>query len=279
MLLDKFRNAKITEIKHLEQLQRLRSLPPVWNGNRPSFSSKLRPVGGLPAIIAEYKRASPSKGKICENVDVSEASLAYAENGASALSILTEELYFKGHLSFIRKAQETLSSQGYNLPLLRKDFVMDPLQIRITASTPASAVLLIVRLTPDPFLLRDLRLQAESYGMDAVVEVFGEEDLGIARASGAQIVQVNARDLETLQVNTDAVLELAHKKPPQDNELWIAASGISKGAQLLDTVKAGYSAVLVGTALMNEGTPGLTLHKLIDYAQRPTCEHTKNNGQ
>lgn len=149
-----------------------------------------------------------------------EAAKQYAEAGASCLSVLTEETYFKGTLGYLKR----MSAPG--LPLLRKDFIFDRLQVAATAATPASALLLIVRLTPDAALLRSLREQAEAHGIDAVVEIFDEADLALARESGARIIQVNARDLDTLQVDRSACLRLAERfHQAGDNEAWIAASG------------------------------------------------------
>ena len=146
------------------------------------------------------------------------------------------------------------------LPLLRKDFIFDRLQVAATAATPASALLLIVRLTPDATLLRSLREQAEAHGIDAVVEIFDEADLALARESGARIIQVNARDLDTLQVDRSACLRLAERfHQAGDNEAWIAASGISVSNHLRQAVGVGYQAVLVGTSLMDGGAPGAAL--------------------
>lgn len=143
---------------------------------------------------------------------------------------------------------------------------MDPLQVEATAATPASALLLIVRLTPDPKDLRTLREQAESYGIDAVVEVFDKADLELARESGARIIQVNARDLETFHVDRQAGLDLIRDCPPLGEEVWIAASGVSEGVHLVEAAKAGFTAALVGTALMKDGRPGEAVSKLLAEA-------------
>ena len=148
-------------------------------------------------------------------------------------------------------------------PLLRKDFLFDPLQIAATAATPASALLLIVRLAPDAGLLRELREQAESFGMQAVVEIFDTEDLQLARQSGARIIQVNARDLETFAVDSNACLELIRRCPPEGEERWIAASGLSRTEHLRAAAEVGYDAVLIGTALMEQEDPGVALRRLL----------------
>lgn len=255
-MLEKFREAKQREIAILKNSRQL----PEYQGQRPSFSGALNSKNGLPAVIAEYKRASPSKGLICETVSPSLASSEYASNGASALSILTEEDWFKGNLDYLARAR----AAAPDLPILRKDFIFDSLQIRATASTPASALLLIVRLVPQARLLRNLREEAEKFNIECVVEVFDDADLAIARESGAQIIQVNARDLDTLKVNRKACLELIKANPPSEKEKWIAASGMDSGEHLIQAYDAGFDAVLVGTALMANGQPGLALRKLLE---------------
>ena len=172
--------------------------------------------------------------------------------------MLTEETYFKGHAPGYLKR---MSASG--LPLLRKDFIFDRLQVAATAATPASALLLIVRLTPDAALLRSCASRREAHGIDAVVEIFDEADLALARESGARIIQVNARDLDTLQVDRSACLRLAERfHQAGDNEAWIAASGISASAHLRQAAGVGYQAVLVGTSLMDGGAPGAALKGL-----------------
>ena len=259
MLLEKFRTAKQPEIQALRQLEYINMLPHPLRIERPSFLDALRaPGGALPHVIAEFKRASPSRGDILLDFPPEEAAKQYAEAGAACLSVLTEETYFKGTLGYLKR----MSAPG--LPLLRKDFIFDPLQVTATAATPASALLLIVRLTPDAALLRSLREQAESHGIDAVVEIFDEADLALARESGAKIIQVNARDLDTLQVDRAACLRIAERHHEAgDNEVWIAASGMSAPDHLRQAAGVGYQAALVGTSLMDGGAPGPALKGLL----------------
>ncbi len=278
MELTRFYQAKQAEIAALEGID-FEALAP-WPLPRPSFLQALENGrGGILPVIAEYKRASPSRGTICESLEPEEAAREYVENGASALSVLTEERYFRGRLSFIRRiaammeAERTLETTGHKgahskvllppVPILRKDFLFHPAQVAATLATPASALLLIVRLTPDARVLRDLREQAERGGVQAVVEVFDARDLALARESGARIVQVNARDLETLKVDKEACLRFIESLPPQGGERWIAASGISCRKDLEAAAKAGYHAALVGSALMEHGTPGADLRRLL----------------
>lgn len=262
MLLERFRTAKQEELAQLRAQAARGTLPEPRSGSRPDVRAVLRrDASGLPAVIAEYKRASPSRGVIREDLDTADAVRGYADGGAAALSILTEERYFKGALRYLDDAAAVLGPACP--PLLRKDFLFDPLQIAATAATAASALLLIVRLTPDAGLLRELREQAESFGMNAVVEIFDTDDLRLARESGARIIQVNARDLETFAVDINACLELIRRCPPEGEERWIAASGLSRTEHLRAAAEVGYDAVLIGTALMKDGDPGVALRKLL----------------
>jgi len=248
MSLDRFRQAKMPEV------ERLRLQPPttVFQGSRPAFLPA-RKEGGL-SIIAEYKRSSPSRGVINEGISPAEIARLYTEGGAQAISVLTEEKYFGGKLEFL---QEIASHT--TLPLLRKDFLFDELQVRETATTPASALLLIVALTPEVSHLRSLRQLAESFGIEAVVEIFNEAELELARASGAKIIQVNNRNLETLEVDMTTTLRLIKHRLPQ--ERWIAASGIDSHDAL--TRLAGYDAALIGSALMSDQNPKQALQAII----------------
>ena len=265
MLLERFRKAKEAEVEALRALEAQDALPAVYEGQRPDFAAALTlHAPGCPlAVVAEYKRASPSRGVICENLDVEDVARQYAAAGASAVSVLTEEAFFRGRLEYLARAANPALYNGPRVPLLRKDFIFDPLQVRATAATPASALLLIVRLTPDAATLRALREQAESYGIQAVVEIFDAEDLRLARESGARIIQVNARDLESLAVDRDACLKLIRACPPASGELWIAASGMSSADHLRAAASAGYHAALVGSALMEGGAPGEALAALL----------------
>ena len=271
MLLERFRAAKQAEVAALRLLVGQGGMPAPLEGPRPDFLAALRGASGSPVVIegrpltvvAEYKRASPSRGIICESLEVEEVARQYAAAGAACLSILTETEHFRGCLEYLDRAAESGLYEGARPPLLRKDFIFDPLQVAATAATPASALLLIVRLTPDANELRALREQAESHGMQAVVEVFDREDLRLARESGARIIQVNARDLESLAVDRDACLQLIQACPPVNGELWIAASGMCSAEHLRAAASAGYHAALVGSALMEGGAPGEALAAML----------------
>ena len=260
--LERFVEAKREEMAALLRMGEEALRP--WPGKRPSFSRALTSGGEGPLrVIAEYKRASPSRGVICETLEPEDVALQYASSGADAVSVLTEERYFCGSLSYLARMAQALEKAGKSVPLLRKDFLFHPLQVAATLATPASALLLIVRLTPDVRLLRDLREQAEAGGVEAVVDVFDARDVALARESGARILQVNARDLASLRVDRQACLRLAEECPPKEGEVWIAASGMSCRADLEAAANAGFHAALVGSALMEGGCPGEALRRLL----------------
>lgn len=263
MFLDRFRTAKMPEIELLQQQQAAGALPQAYVGHRPDFLAALNnPANGKPvAVIAEFKQASPSRGTIHLGITPEDIARQYADGGADCFSVLTEKDYFSGELGFLARMAPA------NVPMLRKDFIFDPLQVVETASTPASAMLLIVRMTPDANVLRELREQAERHGIHSVVEIFNEEDLALARESGARIIQVNARDLDTLKTDRKVCLQLAAQK--RDGETWIAASGIDSTEHILEAAEAGYDAVLIGTSLMEGGTPGAALSAML----KPLTSH------
>ncbi|MCL2104778.1 MAG: indole-3-glycerol-phosphate synthase [Kiritimatiellaeota bacterium] len=248
MNLERFRIAKAPEIARL----RAQPPPPPCGSPRPPFLAPRAEGGGI-RIIAEYKRASPSRGAICDNYSPEEIAGIYTGGGAAAISVLTEGPHFRGEIDFLRRVASRTT-----LPLLRKDFIFDEAQVRETASTPASALLLIVALTPGGGLLRDLRVLTESFGMTAVVEIFDEHELDIAREAGASVIQVNNRNLETLVVDASVTQRLVARK--LGGERWIAASGYETRAQI--DALAGYDAALVGTALMASPDPGGLLKQL-----------------
>lgn len=253
MNLQRFIDAKQDELSSLEK-----SMPAPLLSPRPDFLERLMapPPANQPLhVVAEFKRASPSAGVINGRLHPAEVAQQYAEGGASCMSVLTEERYFSGNLLDLQAASPA------GLPLLRKDFIFDELQVRQTFATPASALLLIVALTPDAGHLRHLRELAETQGIHAVVEIFSAGELQIARASGARIFQVNARNLETFGTDRQKALELASLRRP--GECWIAASAMGSYAHLEDARRAGYQAALVGTALMSGNSPLRNLRKIL----------------
>ena len=211
-----------------------------------------------PAVIAEIKKASPSKGLLCENFDPRAIAQSYAAGGAAALSVLTDSKYFQGSLRDLDLARNSVS-----LPVLRKDFTIDEQHVFEAGSIGADAILLIAAiLTTDQ--MRRFRELAESLGMAALVEVHNEDELKSAVDSGAAIVGVNNRDLRTFEVRLETSLALAEKMP--SGTLLVSESGIHSNADVKRLMDAGYSAFLVGEHLMKSGNATEALQKLRQVA-------------
>ena len=207
-------------------------------------------------IIAEFKKASPSKGAINENCDVTSIATAYENGGACAMSVLTEEDFFKGSLNDLREARSSVS-----LPILRKDFVFDKFQIYEGADAGADAILLIVAaLTPGE--LASLHAVAEDeLKMDALVEVHSAEEMEIATSIGARLIGVNNRDLKTFTVSLDVSRRLVEHAPP--DAILVTESGLRTRGELLELSALGYSGFLMGETLMRSGDPVATLRELV----------------
>jgi indole-3-glycerol phosphate synthase len=257
-MLERFRKAQEPAIQNLLALAAQGRLPKPLEGARPSFFARLKEVGPG-AVIAEYKRASPSLGVINLAREPEEIAATYAQAGAAAISVLTEERHFHGDIAFLHRMKEP------GIPLLRKDFLLHPLQIAETAATPASALLLIVRMLETP-LLRTMLGAARQAGLEAVVEIFDRDDLKKARAAmegagdGPRMLQVNTRDLAALTLCDGPSRELVGEKA--SDELWISASGIRDRRDVLERTENGYDAVLAGTCLMAAEDPGAALAAL-----------------
>jgi indole-3-glycerol phosphate synthase len=257
-MLDRFRAAQAGPIALLRRLDGEGRLPPPWHGPRPGFAEALRRAGA-PAVIAEYKRASPSRGVINLDLTPADAARIYADGGAACFSVLTEGPHFQGDLRFL--ADMAFAGR----PMLRKDFLLDPLQVAETAATPASALLLIMRLFDGAGAVRGMLHACGRFGLEAVCEVFDESDLDLARWAGAEIIQVNNRDLDRLVTDLGTSRRLAPRK--QAGELWISASGLDAPEQLEEMAGLGFDAVLIGTSLMSRPDPGAALKRLAAVAQ------------
>ncbi len=208
-----------------------------------------------PSIIAEIKRASPSRGILVREFDPAALAIAYEQGGAAALSVLTDEKHFQGNLSHLEAAR---ASAG--LPVLRKDFTIDPYHVYEAAAHHADAILLIAAVLTER-QMRDFRELAERYRMAALVEVHSAEELKAAVASGARIVGVNNRDLHTFQVDIAVSLRLADKIP--SDAIKVAESGIQTSADIAQLRAAGYHSFLVGEHLMKAGDPAGAVRALL----------------
>jgi indole-3-glycerol phosphate synthase len=223
------------------------------------FLNQLRRISndGI-AIIAELKKASPSKGLIRADFRPSALGRELEQAGAAALSVLTDEPFFQGSLDYLREASSSTS-----LPCLRKDFIIDESQIVEARAHCADAVLLIVAALTQKEL-RSLAESARSHQLDVLCEAHDETELERALNAGCQLIGINSRDLRTFEVSLDTALRLANKIP--DECLAVAESGIHSGADLGRLRAAGYEAFLIGESLMKFPSPGEALAKLLEEA-------------
>jgi indole-3-glycerol phosphate synthase len=206
------------------------------------------------AVIAEHKRRSPSAGAIRPGSSVAEIVGAYERGGAAAVSVLTEQRHFDGSLADLRDARAACG-----LPLLRKDFIVDPYQLAEAVAAGADAVLLIVAAL-QPAELRALHDEAAERGLDVLVEVHDEAELAVALDAGAEIVGVNNRDLRDFTVEFERTFALLPGMP--DGVLVVSESGIWSAEHLERLREAGVHAALVGERLMREADPAAALRAL-----------------
>jgi indole-3-glycerol phosphate synthase len=211
-----------------------------------------------PGIIAEIKKASPSAGLLRESFDPTAIAAEYESAGAAAISVVTETKFFRGSLENIAQIR-----WGSRLPLLRKDFVIDPYQVVEARHAGADAVLLVAALL-DTASLKSLRQETEEYGMEALIEVHDEAELDRALEAGASLIGVNNRDLRTLEVNFDTSLRLAPRMP--SNVAAVAESGIRTSEDVRRLSNAGYRGMLVGESLLRASSPGKALRELLTGA-------------
>ncbi len=212
-------------------------------------------AGRTPAIIAEVKKASPSKGVLAERFEPSEIACAYERGGAAAVSVLTDTPFFQGSLDDLEHARAAIQ-----LPVLRKDFTIDEAHIVEAAAHGADAILLIAAILTEREL-RDFREAAKQFAMAALVEVHNREELDRAIAAGSEIIGVNNRDLNSFEVTLDTSLRLAEHIPA--HALRVSESGIHNAADIARLRAAGYTAFLVGEHLMKSGDPAASLARLV----------------
>ncbi len=208
-----------------------------------------------PAIIAELKKASPSKGVIRGTLHIGELAGQLAEAGAAALSVVTEEEFFQGSLLNLDEA-----SAATQLPCLRKDFIVDEIQVIESKANCADALLLIVAALND-VELKTLYRRSREAGLDVLCEVHDEQELHRALDAGSDLIGVNSRDLRTFQVDLATALRLAPLIPP--GVLRVAESGIQSTEDIVTLRSAGYDAFLIGEALMRADDPGKALRAMV----------------
>lgn len=251
--------AKIVERKNAEVAERKAALPLAVLKDRPTpaardFAAALRAPGM--SVIAEIKRRSPSRGWLCENLDAGRLAATYQRGGARAISVLTDRDFFGGSDEDLAAARA-----GASISLLRKDFTIDPYQVHEAAALGASAVLLIARILEDG-LLRDLLAIARACNLAALVETHSEREAERALAAGAEIIGVNARDLDTFAVDLDTALRVKRQLPAAICA--VAESGIQSRADVRRLETAGFDAILVGETLVRASDPAAALRGLLE---------------
>ena len=261
--MDDNRLARIVESKkaRLEHLKRM--IPADAMQRSPALTTFIRTRSFYDALarddrlnlIAEIKKASPSKGLLREEYDPVEIAIDYESHGAAAISILTEEDHFQGSLAHLQRVRPNVSR-----PLLRKDFIFDPYQVYEAAGAGADAILLIVAIL-DVATLASLIQLAEQVGLDALVEVHDRQELNTALGAGAKIIGINNRNLKTFRVDLHTTLQLAPHVP--DAAILVSESGIQTADDIRMLRDAGCDAFLIGEAFMKSENPGRALRELI----------------
>ncbi|HHW39911.1 MAG TPA: indole-3-glycerol phosphate synthase TrpC [Syntrophomonadaceae bacterium] len=257
MILDQIVSAKREEVARLREafpLHRLRrqaeEAPPARD-----FLRALKRTGGQVNLIAEIKRASPSRGVIRPDFDPPALAREYESAGAKAISVLTDERFFQGHPEHLRRVREAVA-----LPVLRKDFIIDPVQIYESRLLGADAVLLIAAVL-EQSRLEDCLALARELGMAALVEVHTEEELYRVLRTGARIIGINNRDLATFKTDLSTTFNLAPLIPP--GRVVVSESGIRTGEDLVRLAERGIDSVLVGEALMRAPDVAAEIRRLL----------------
>jgi indole-3-glycerol phosphate synthase len=243
---------KQSELSGIEARDVLERRAAEIRGERRDFAAALRRRS--PAIIAEIKKASPSKGLLTDNFDPPSIARSYESGGAAAISVLTDEAFFQGSLSDLEAARSSVA-----LPALRKDFTIDPIHVVQAAAHRADAILLIAAILTEQ-QMRDLREDAEQRGLAALIEVHDDAELDRAIGSGAQIIGVNNRNLHTFEVTLETSFRLSERMP--DGIVRVSESGIHGREDIERLRSAGYTAFLVGEHLMRSGNPAAALRDL-----------------
>ena len=256
--LDQILAHTLLEVKARKEAADFRKLERRASAHTPrGFTAALRKAASEgAAVIAEIKKASPSKGLIRSDFYPAALARAFASAGAAALSILTDEEFFQGSL-----ANLALASAEVRIPCLRKDFILDPFQVLEARAFGADAILLIVSALTDS-VLSDLHDEAQSLGLDVLCEIHDSTELRRATDLGFPLIGVNSRDLRTFTVRTGLFEELALRMPA--DTLMVAESGIRTAEDIARLRGLGYHAFLVGEALMRQPDPAAALATLLD---------------
>ena len=257
-ILDKILSEKALEVSSLKKNNSLSNLEKIGHGfKRRGFEKILfnfRTQKKL-AVIAEIKKASPSKGQFKTDFDVEEISISYESNGAACISVLTDKKFFMGSLENLALARNKV-----RLPVLRKDFIIDPIQVAESFAIGSDCILLIASALSQNKLI-ELESQAKTYGMDCLLEVHNEQDLIKVLNCKSKLVGINNRNLNDFNVDI-ATTERLLKEVPTD-KLVVSESGINGKAEVEYLEKIGVTSYLIGELLMKNKSPGLALKKLL----------------
>jgi len=227
-------------------------------GVHPSGRSRFRSAVSAPgiAVVAEIKRASPSRGPIAPGLDPVKTAVLYEENGAAAISVLTEEKFFRGGYHDLRAVRAVTK-----LPVLAKDFFIDPCQVEEAAAAGADAILLIMAILSRG-QAAELAACAREYGLAVLAEVHKEEELEAALATGPDLIGINNRDLKTFRVSLETTFRI-YPLVPKEYPV-ISESGIKNRRDLLALSALGVNGFLIGETLAGSGDPGAALRELLE---------------
>lgn len=261
--LQKIVQSKKEQIEENKKKNPLEKLQELIEGTEPcrDWKGALKKGADGLKIIAEIKRASPSRGDIARDIVPEAIALEYEQNGAVALSVLTDPPFFHGSLADLEKIKDVVK-----LPVLRKDFIIDPYQVYESRVCGADAILLIMTLLTEGDAKELLEL-ARSLGLSLLTEVHSEEELERAVQIGAEIIGINNRDLKTFTVDRQTTLRLLPSVPK--GKIVVSESGFYERGELLEFRKRGVDAFLIGEALMTSGSPGKKLAELLQEEEAP----------
>jgi indole-3-glycerol phosphate synthase len=250
MILDTIIETKKEEVARLKQKTTLSKLQETIAGLEPCRNFRRALKDSVCNIIAEVKCASPSRGRFIEDFDPVRIAGIYDKNGASAISVLTDEKYFAGHNNYLMQIK-----QNVNLPLLRKDFIIDLMQLYETRAIGADAVLLIVRVLGKR--LTEFILLSRELGLSSLVEIHTDTEMEIALEAGAEIIGINNRNLDTFVTDIEASRRLKVLIP--EDKIVVAESGIKERSDIESLMRAGINAFLIGEHLITAPDIGYKL--------------------
>lgn len=254
MMLDKIIETKKEEVDRLKKEASAVRLMETGTGRRPGRDFLEALSGRATAIIAEVKCASASRGRLVEKFDPLALAKTYEENGAAAISVLTDETYFQGCKDYLTQIKDIVG-----VPVLRKDFIIDPLQLYETKAIGADAVLLIVRVLG--LRLSEFLALAARQGLTALVEVHTRGELDLALAAGAAVIGINNRNLDTFATDINTSVDLKKHVPP--GRVVVAESAIKERSDIEHLKKAGIGAFLIGEGLVTAPDPGAKLRSFL----------------